>query len=120
MTNAGNILKQFYEAVARKDIDDARKHLSDDLIFKGLFTTYRNADEYIAALTMLLGITERLDVQVVIAEGSDAAVFFELKTRAPADATTLVAEWHQIRDGKIFRVQSAFDGRPFARMFDNG
>jgi hypothetical protein len=29
----------------------------------------------------------------------------------------LVAEWHQIKDGKIARVASAFDGRPFAAMF---
>ena len=118
MTNAGDIVKQFYAAVARKDIDGARKHLREDLVFKGLFATYRNADEYIAALMMLLRITERLDVKVVIAEGGDAAVFFELETKAPAESTTLVAEWHQIKDGRIFRVQSAFDGRPFARMFD--
>ncbi len=46
-----------------------------------------------------------------------AAVLFELETRAPAAATTLVAEWHQIKNGKISRVESAFDGRPFAAMF---
>jgi len=33
------------------------------------------------------------------------------------NATTPVAEWHQIRNGKIVRAQSAFDGRPFAAMF---
>jgi len=119
MASAGDILREFYAAVARKDIESARQYLCEDLIFKGLFATYQNADQYLSALTMLLGITERLDVRTVIAEGSDAAVFFELETKAPAEATTLVAEWHQIKDGKIFRVQSAFDGRPFARMFDN-
>ena len=36
---------------------------------------------------------------------------------APAAATTLVAEWHQVKNGKIVRAQSAFDGRPFAAMF---
>jgi hypothetical protein len=35
----------------------------------------------------------------------------------PAPATTLVAEWHQVKNGKIVRAQSAFDGRPFAAMF---
>jgi hypothetical protein len=33
-----------------------------------------------------------LDVKKIIAEGNDVAVFFELKTKAPAAATTLVAE----------------------------
>ncbi len=40
-----------------------------------------------------------------------------METKAPAAATTLVAQWHQIKRGKISHVESAFDGRPFAAMF---
>ena len=32
-------------------------------------------------------------------------------------ARTLVAEWHETRNGRIVRARSAFDGRPFAAMF---
>jgi hypothetical protein len=39
-------------------------------------------------------------VKKIIAEGNDVAVFFELEAKAPVAATTLVAEWHQIRNGK--------------------
>ena len=87
------------------------------MFFVGIFETYRSADEYLAALTGLLQVTVRLEVKKIIAQESDAAIFFELETKAPAEARTLVAEWHQIKDGKIFRVESAFDGRPFAAMF---
>ncbi len=120
MPNAGEIVKKFYAAVVKKDIAAARSHLNDDLLFLGLFETYRNAEEYIAALTKLLQVVVRLDVKKIIAEGNDAAVFFELETKAPAAATTLVAEWHQIKNGKISHVESAFDGRPFAAMFAGG
>ena len=65
----------------------------------GLFETYHHADQYMAALTKLLQVAARLDVKKIIAEGNDVAVFFELKTKAPVAATTLVAEWHQIRNG---------------------
>lgn len=120
MPNAGEILKKFYAAVVRKDIAAARTHLGDDLLFVGLFETYRTAEEYIAALTKLLQVVVRLDVKKIIAEGNDVAVFFELETKAPAAATTLVAEWHQVKNGKIAHVESAFDGRPFAAMFAGG
>ncbi len=120
MPNAGEILKKFYTTVAKKDIAAARAYLSDDLVFVGLFETYPNAEAYLKALTGLLSITVRLDVKKIIAEGNDVAVFFELETKAPAEATTLVAEWHQVRNGKISRVESAFDGRPFAAMFTGG
>ncbi len=120
MSNSGEILRKFYAAVSKKDIATARSYLDDDLLFVGLFETYHNAEEYIAALTMLLQVVVRLDVKKIIAEGNDAAIFFELETKAPAEATTLVAEWHQIKNGKISRVESAFDGRPFAAMFVGG
>jgi hypothetical protein len=64
-----------------------------------------------------LSITVRLDVQTIIAEGDEAAIFFELETKAPAEATVLVAEWHRFRDNKICRVNSAFDARPYEAMF---
>jgi len=59
----------------------------------------------------------RLDVKTIVAQGNEAAIFFELETTAPAAATTLVAEWHKVSNGKIQWVRSAFDGRPFAAMF---
>ena len=117
MQNAGETLAAFYKHVNRKDIAAARRYLDANLTFYGLFETYRNAEEYLRALTGLLSITTRLDVKTIIAQGEDAAVFFELETTAPAAATTLVAEWHKVRDGKIVEVRSAFDGRPFEAMF---
>jgi hypothetical protein len=117
LENAGIILRDFYEAVKQRDLVKARGYLDDNLTFVGLFETYRNADSYIATFTQLLQIVTRLDVKVIIGQGGNAAIFFELETTAPAAATTLVAEWHQTKDGKIVRAQSAFDGRPFAAMF---
>jgi hypothetical protein len=100
MPGTGEILKNFYAAIVRRDIAEARSYLNHDLEFVGLFKTYRSADEYIAALTGLLQVTVRLEVKTIIAEG-----------------TVLVAEWHQFENGKISRVASAFDGRPYAAMF---
>jgi hypothetical protein len=114
---AGTTLKQFYDAVQRRDMAKARTYLDDNMIFVGLFETYPNADAYIATFTQLMSIVKRLDVKVIVGEGDNAAVFMEMETTAPAAATTLVAEWHQMRNGKIVRAHSAFDGRPFAAMF---
>jgi hypothetical protein len=113
----GEVLTNFYSAVINRDFAKARGYLKDDLVFDGLFETYRSADQYLGALKGLMGITERLEVKKVVAEGKDAAVFFELQTRAPAEATVLVAELHEFEDGKIAHVRSAFDGRPYEAMF---
>ena len=122
MQDAGTTLGAFYSAVKRKDISAARQYLDPNLTFYGLFEfeTYPNAEAYLAALTGLLSITSRLEVKTIIAQGDNAAIFFDLETTAPAAATTLVAEWHKVRDGKIVEVRSAFDGRAFEAMFSGG
>jgi len=117
MPDAGTTLRSFYEAVARKDLATAKQYLDPTLTFFGLFETYRSAEEYLAALGGLLSITKRLDVETIVAQGEDAAVFFELETMAPAAAITLVAEWHKVLGGRIVQVRSAFDGRPFEALF---
>ncbi len=45
MPKAGEILKEFYAAVVKRDIAAARSYLNDDLLFLGLFETYHNAEE---------------------------------------------------------------------------
>jgi ketosteroid isomerase-like protein len=120
MATAGEIVRQFYDAAVARDLAKARTYLADDLVFVGLFETYRSADDYISTFTGLLQITVRLKVKTIIAEGDEAAIFFELETKAPAEGIVLVAEWHQIKNGKIAHVESAFDGRPYAAMFTGG
>ena len=117
MEDAGEVLQTFYTAVVKRDLTTPRSCLADDMVFEGLFETYRSADEYMKTFAGLLQITLRLDIKKIIGEVHDAAVFFELQTKAPAEATVLVAEWHQVKNGKIFHAQSAFDGRPYAALF---
>jgi quinol monooxygenase YgiN/ketosteroid isomerase-like protein len=118
-SECGEILKKFYDAVVKRDLTAARTCLADDLVFVGLFQTYRSADEYLKALGGLLQVTIRLEVKGIIGQGNNAAVFFDLETKAPAEGKVLVAEWHQFKDGRISHVRSAFDGRPYAAMFTN-
>ena len=120
MMSAGEVAKRFYQAVVKRDLTTARTFLADDLEFVGLFETYHGPQEYLTALTGLLGVTVRLDVKTIIGEGNQAAVFFELETKAPVAGTTFVAEWFQVENGLVRRVQSAFDGRLFAAMFSGG
>jgi ketosteroid isomerase-like protein len=107
----------FYDAVRQGDMPSARAFLADDMTFLGLFETYPNADSYIATFTDLMTIVTEIDVKSVIAQGDDAAIFYDMHTKDPAPGVTLVAEWHETRDGKIVRARSAFDGRTFAPMF---
>ena len=114
--SAAKVLNAYYEAAIQRDFDRCDQLLSEKLEFRGLFRTYHSSAEYLADFKQLLLITRRLEIKSLVAQGSDAVILFELETVAPVAATTLVAEWHHISGGKIAKVQSVFDGRPFAQM----
>ena len=86
--SAADVVRRFYDAIVMRDLAAARRHLHDGLVFEGLFETYPDADAYLKALTGLLSITTRLEVRAVFGEGENAAVFFDLDTRAPVEAKT--------------------------------
>ena len=50
--------------------------------------------------------------QATIAEGDDVAVFYVLDTPV---AKAPVAVWYTVAAGKIVRIRTYFDARPFAR-----
>src|SRR5262249_48669052 len=114
---SGQLLRKFYDAVVRRDFAAAETYVSDNLEFEGVFETYRSAKQYLQTLSGLMQITVRLEVREIIAHGDNAAIFFDLQTRAPAEGKVLVAEWHRFKDGKIVHARSAFDARPYAAMF---
>ena len=74
----------------------ARHLLADDMEFVGLFETYPNADSYIATFSELMKIVARLDIETVIADGNDAAIFYTMHTTEPAPGVTL----HAVHDGR--------------------
>src|SRR5579864_1891456 len=100
MATSSEVVKNFYAAVVKRDFPAARKFLADDLVFVGLFETYKNPDEYLKALTGLMQVTVRLDPKSIFGENKNAAIFFELETKAPVEAVTFVAEWHRVKNGK--------------------
>ena len=50
MENAAEVLRNFYPAVVQRDLTAARAFLADEMVFEGLFVTYRGA---VAGLLML-------------------------------------------------------------------
>lgn len=117
METAGVILKDFYAAIVNRDMAKARSYLADDMVYQGIFKDFPDADAYMAVFQSFMEFTARLDVKVILSEGENAAIFYEMETTKPERAVTFVGEWHETRNGKIVRARAACDGRPFAALF---
>jgi ketosteroid isomerase-like protein len=99
----------YFRAWKARDAGALRALLADDATFAGPLGTAGNADEMATAIQRLFAITSDVVVQVMAADGDDVLTWFDLHTTvAPA---TPVANWSQVRNGKIVRVRATFDPR---------
>lgn len=109
-------IKAFYAALARGDYAEARQYLADhDFSFVGWFDTFSSPDDYIDALKRLRGFVAKLEVRKAFVDGDDVALFYDIET--VRGATTLVAAWFRVKDGRIARVRIVCDTRPFAEVW---
>jgi ketosteroid isomerase-like protein len=118
MPSAAQVAETFFAAWTTKDFDRARALLHDDLSFQGPIDTFSDADSYLRAIQDLGQIVIGVDRHKVFVDGDDVCVIYDLKT-TPVPSSP-VAEWYQVRGGKIASIRVFFDARPFAPLFKGG
>jgi ketosteroid isomerase-like protein len=118
MTNASasKIVENYRTALGKGDFVTARKLMQDDMTFQGPFDTFTTADQYLEATKRLASIIQRIDLKKVFVDGDDICVLYDMVTNTPA-GTAFIAEWYQVKDGKIAALRAVFDARPFAALF---
>ncbi len=85
------------------------------MIFQGPLDTFNTADEYLEALKRLASILQRIDLRKVFVDGDDVCVLYDRVTNTPA-GTAFIAEWYQVKGGKIVALRVVFDARLIAAL----
>jgi hypothetical protein len=115
-TSANEIVESYRAALGQGDFATARTLMQDDMTFKGPFDTFNTADQYLEATRRLASIIQRIDLKKVFVDGDDVCVLYDMVTNTPA-GTAFIAEWYQVKGGKIATLRAVFDARPFAALF---
>jgi limonene-1,2-epoxide hydrolase len=115
-TSASEIVESYRTALGKGDFAAARTFVQDNMVFEGPLDTFNKADDYLAANKKLASIIQRIDLKKVFVDGDDVCVLYEMVTNTPA-GTAFIAEWYQVKGGKIAYMRAVFDARPFAVMF---
>jgi hypothetical protein len=116
MTDASAIVNGYREALGKGDFAAARQMLHDDMSFRGPIETFDRPEPYLESLKKLQSIIQRIEVRRTFADAGDVCVLYDMVTNTPA-GTAFIAEWYQVRSGRIAAIRVVFDARPFAAMF---
>ena len=115
-TSANEIVESYRAALGQGDFATARTLMQDDMTFQGPFDTFNTADQYLEATRRLASVIQRIDLKKVFVDGDDVCVLYEMVTNTSA-GTAFIAEWYQVKGGKIAALRAVFDARPFAALF---
>ncbi len=103
---------KFFSGPARHA--DVRGLLTDDFSFRDPLMAADSADDYVRQLTALGDELElHAHVRHVIGEGDRVAALVEFQ--GPTGPMTY-AQWFTMRQGKIARLETVYDPRPFLGM----
>jgi len=102
----------YFDAWLAGDFARLRSVLADDVDFAGPLGQVTGGDECLRGLEGLSKIMTGIEIRKVFAAGSDVLTWYDMATRV-ADPVP-VANWMQVRDGKITRIRVAFDPRGIA------
>jgi hypothetical protein len=112
MTDAATVAATYFDAWRERDFGRLRSVLADDVDFDGPLASVQGGDDCLRGLQGMAEIMTGLEIRKVFRDGNDVLTWFDLSTKV-AD-TVPVANWMQIRDGKIGRIRVIFDARGIA------
>lgn len=100
----------YFDAWKRRDIEQVRPLLHDDVDFMGALGSTQGAEDTLAGLGRMFAMTETVEVVRRWIDGPDVLTWFELRT-ATAGPLAIV-NWSHVEAGRISRIRVTFDPRP--------
>ncbi len=111
MSNAREVVDQYFDALARKDFAAMRPLLHDDVSFKGALGTTDGVDDYLSGLQQMMAVMTSMERRVIFSEGENVCQIYDL-TLAKPPVTLPIAQWLTVRDSRIVALRVYFDPRP--------
>jgi hypothetical protein len=113
------IVDAYLDAIAARDFGLARTWLSDrGFSSRSPISEFQNADAYVVDITRVGPILEGIERRKTFVDENDVCVVLNYITRMDQRQVSPVVHWMRIDDGKISSIETFFDARQYAAMFD--
>src|SRR5579864_6066114 len=104
-------MRSYFENWNARDFDAFQSLLAEEVSFRGPLGTADGPAECRAGVEgMSRGLDARAEIVTMLGDGHEVITWFELHTNAAAPVA--VANYAQVRDGKVVAIRAAFDPRP--------
>ena len=109
----------YFEALGARDFDRVRACLSDDRFFyRSPISHFDRADTFVNNISRVGPILEAIERRKTFCDGNDVCCIADFKTRMGSLQVTPVVHWVTVEDGKIVAIETFFDAREYAKLFE--
>lgn len=103
------------------DYERARTFLADSgFCFQSPIACFDSADSFIQYSALAGGIVQSVERRRAFADGRDVCHFLTYRIQISEKQSVEVAQWAQVRDGRIVRIEAIFDATAYRMLFPNG
>lgn len=112
-----DIVKNYFELLATKDVERLPAMVADDATFKGPFFTASGREEFVAGMQRWMQVPKVFHMeQQFIADDETCSIFTVDLTGPNGDIVSVaMADWITLRDGKVAKERVYFDPREWAK-----
>jgi len=114
-----DVVNSFFDAMEARDFERAETLLSaDDFSYVGPIDNFDNAGAFIRDISRIGSILEGLNRRRMFVDGDEVCAIVTYETTLEVIESTRIAHWIRVEQGRITRIESFFDARAYAGMFD--
>lgn len=113
------VVTAYLDAIAAGDFKRARACLTDKgFSNRSPISTFNNADAFVADISRVGAILERMVRRKLFVDGNDVCVILDYVTHMQKRQVTPVVHWMRIADGKIAEIETFFDARVYEELYE--
>ncbi|MCH9630481.1 MAG: hypothetical protein S4CHLAM37_04810 [Chlamydiia bacterium] len=114
MDNAA-VIKEYYEILARKDIESLGKYLHEDVEFRAPLAKHKGKADVLEATKGFAGFFKELNIRTSFGSGDQAVLLYDLVFPEPV-GNIPTASVMIFRDGLVSHIELFYDARPFEKV----
>jgi len=113
------VVDAYLAAIAARDFEGARRWLSDEsFTHRSPISSFNSADDFIGDISRIGPILEGIERRRTFVDGRDVCAVVNYVTRMDRREVTPAVHWMTVAGGKIVSIETFFDARGYAKLFD--
>ncbi len=118
-TTPRQVVQAYFEALAARNFDRVLSFLAErGFTYRSPLSNFDGAALFVDDISRIGSILEGIEQRKTFCDGNDVCTILDFKTRMDRLQVTQVVHWAKVEGGRIVSIETFFDAREYAKLFE--